>query len=300
MSAEHSPSGRRIGLAAVMIALAWLASGSASLHAKLPSLNHAPWLGFFAGHSGSRGIFGIAEDGSLYYNHINDGGAVNSGNFHRIYPAVAETRSDGTVRIHRLLPETLKTETEATDKPGTVTYRGQVKGGASIEVVVEFARRDVSIGGRIVDPGSGKYPLQFCFYTQAPAYYLMYGETKTLREGTAEQKAKLEKQIARQKSIAAKESLGLRRLDGKRVKLPLLDKVDLSSPTLNGDGFTAIEVDLNCLKGRKIGITATEGSRMKLSNKEPRPIFKHHYHITWMEDPAAIPAGRGRMVFTTR
>lgn len=300
MRPKKTPRCSEIGLGAVMIALAFFASSSAPVHAKLPSLNQAPWLGFFAGHSGSRGMSGIAEDGSLYYNHLNDGGAVSSGYFHRIYPAVAETISDGTVRIHRLLPETLKTETEATDKPGTVTYRGQVNGGASIEVVAEFTRRDVSIGGRIVDPGSGKYPLQFCFHTQAPAYYLMYGETKTLRDGTAEQKAKLEKQITRQKTIAAKESLALRHLDGKRVSLPLLDKVDLSSPTFNGDGFNAIEVDLDCLKGRKIGITATQGSRMILSNKEPRPIFKHHYSITWTEDPAATPAGRGLMVFTTR
>lgn len=290
----------RIGLVPIIMALAWLASGSASLHAKLPSLKNAPWLGFFTGHTGTRGMFGIAQDGSLYYNHINDGRSVNSGYFHRIHPAVTETRPDGTVRIHRFLPETLKTEMEATDKPGTITYRGQVKGGASIEVVVEFTRRDVSIGGRIVDPGPGNYPLQFCFYTQAPAFYLTYGEREILKGGSAEAKAKLEKQIARQKSNAAKESLDLRRLDGKRVKLPLLDKVDLSSPTLNGDGFTAIDVDLGCLKGRKIGITATEGSRMKLSHKEPRPIFKYHYNITWMEDPASSPAGRARMVFTTR
>lgn len=290
----------RIGLVPIIMAVAWLASGFASLYAELPTLKNAPWLGFFAGHTGPRGMFGIAQDGSLYYNHLNDETTASSGYFHRTYPAVAETRPDGTVIIHRLLRETLRTEMEATDKPGTVTYRGQVKGGASIEVVVEFTRRDVSIGGRIVDPGSGNHPLQFCFYTQAPAYYLTYGEKRILREGTAEEKAKLEGQIARQKSNAAKESLGLRRLDGKRVKLPLLDKVDLSSPTLNGDGFTAIEVDLGCLKGRKIGITATEGSRMKLSHKEPRPIFKYHYYFTWMEDPAASPAGRARMVFTTR
>jgi hypothetical protein len=284
------------GTALVLVVLAGF---TGRLQAQLPSLNKAPWVGFFAGHAGTRGMCGISVDGSLFYNHADDLGSVSSGSPHHIYPSVLETLPEGKSRIHRLLPETLKSESEPTDKPGTVTYRGQVKSGSTIEVTVEFTRRDISIGGRIVDAGPVENPQSFVLYTQAPPYYLMYGESRTLKEGTPEEKKKLEQQIARQRSVAAKESLLLRKLDGKSIKQPLLDSVDLSSPDFNGDGFNMIEAGFDWLKGRNVRITATEDSRMTLSGKEPRPIFKHHFYITWMENPAAKPTGKGRMVITT-
>lgn len=150
-----------------------------------------------------------------------------------------------------------------------------------------------------MSPAPGKNPQSFILYAQAPPYYLMYGESATLKGGTPEAKKKLEQQIARQKSVAAKEALRLRRLDGQRVNQPLLESVDLSSPDFNGDGFDMIEADFHCLKDSKIRITATGGSRMTLSSPEPRTIFKHHFYITWVENPAAKPAGKGRMVITT-
>jgi hypothetical protein len=284
------------GITLSVLVSAWFACGLGQSNAQLPSLSQPPWLGYFAGYTGSRGMCGILENGSLCYNHGDGLGSVSSGSPHFIYPSVRETRPDGKILIHRLLPETLKSDGEPTTKPVKITYQGQVRNGATIEVTVEFMRREISIGGRIMDPGPGKNPQSFILYTQAPPYYLMYGETKSLREGTAEAKKKLQQQIASQRAVAAKEALVLRKMDGKTIKQPLLETVDLSAADFNGDGFSAIEADFNWLKGRMVRITATEGSRMMLSGKEPREIFKHHFNITWMEDK---PVGRGRMVITT-
>jgi len=276
-----------------------LAGGAGQSRAELPSLNKAPWFGFFAGHNGTRGQFAIAADGSMYYNHSEER-SISGGHFHRIHPSVLETMPNGEVVRQRLIPDTLESSDTPTDKPDKITYRAKVRGGTTIEVVVEFSRRDVSVGGRIVEPGPGDNPRQFVLYTQAPPHYLMYGERKTMQEGTAAEKAKLEQQVARQRVTAAKEALVLRGVDGRRVSLPILDPVDLSDPELNGAGFSTLDVDLNWLKGRKINITATEGSRMTLSNEENRPIFKNNYYLTWMEDPASRDPGKGRLVFTTR
>lgn len=305
MTALREPPGpghaiRPILLAAAVIPLAWLAGGPGEARAMLPSLGKAPWIGFFAGHTGARGQFAIAQDGSMYYNHSTDVPGISSGHFHRLHPAVQVTRPGGETIIQRLLPDTLETSDQPTDRPGTITYRGKVRGGAAIEVVVEFARRDVSVGGRILDPGPGKDPQRFVLHVQAPPFYLMYKERETLRSGTPEAKAKLQKQIERQRATAAREVIVLGGVDGSRARVPLLETVDLSSSGLNDPGVASIDVDLDWLRGRKIGIAATGGSRMILSNQEPRPIFKHHYYITWMEDPASGDPGKGRMVFTTR
>lgn len=291
-------TGWRTLLTGLLIAM--LVGGAGQSHAQLPSLNEAPWFGFFAGHNGTRGMFGITTEGVLYYNHSADLENVNSGYFHRIHPSVEEARPDGEIVRRQLLPETLQTTDEPTTNPNKITFQGEVRGGTKIEVVVEFSRRDISVGGRIIEPAPGDRPQRFILHTQAPPFYLRYGEHKIRTEGTEEEKAELEKRNAPQRAIAARENLVLRGLDGRRVRQPILDEVDLSSPEFNGDGFNSIEIDFDALRGRKISITTTENSRMLLSNPEPRPIFKYFYHITWMEDPARRNAGTGRMVFSTR
>ena len=275
---------RAIAFAAVCCAL-----DSGHLKAQLPSLNEAPWIGHFAGHSTSRGSVGVQSDGVIVYNGSHD-----------IHPSVQETSSDGKVTIHRLMPETLKSQMQPTDKPTTITYSGKVKNGTTIEVTIEFVRNQVSIGGAITDPRGRENAQHFALFIIAPAYYLMYGERLALEQGTAAEKKKMEQTIAGQRAHAAKEYLELSKLDGKRIKQPLIDAVDLSSEEFNGDGFNSIKLDLNWFRGRKLDIAATERSRLMLSNKEKRPIFKNHYYITWTEAPGTQSPGKGRMVISMR
>jgi hypothetical protein len=37
-------------------------------------------------------------------------------------------------------------------------------------------------------------------------------------------------------------------------------------------------------------------AQLTTSNKEPRPICKNHFYITWMEEPKTKTPGKGRMV----
>lgn len=274
---------RGIAFAAICYSLS-----SGHLQAQLPILKKAPWLGYFAGQSTSHGMLGILADGSILYNDSQ-----------KIYPSVQETSADGKVTIHRLIPDTLTTKYQPTNKLGKITYSGKVKRGSTIEVTVEFTRKDVSIGGAITEKIESANSQQFVIYTIVPPYYLMYGEKETLKNGTPEEKKKLEKMIARQEAIAAKEFLELHRLDGTEVKQQLLDTADFSEK-FNADGFSSIKAELSCFKGRKMDISASEGSLMMLSNKEARPIFKHHYYITWMESPKKKSASEGRMVLKMR
>jgi len=275
---------RGIAFAAICYSLS-----SGHLQAQLPTLNKAPWQGYFAGYSTSRGLLGIHADGTIIYNTT-----------HKIYPSVQETSADGKVTIHRLMPDTLTTKDQPTDKPKKITYSGKVKNGSTIEVTVDFTRNAVSIGGAITEKVESANSQQFVVYTNAPPYYLMYGEKQTLKNGTPEEKKRVEQAIARQEVIAAEEFLELTRLDGKKIKVPLLDAVDFSKE-FNGDGFKSIKADLHWFKNRnKLEITTTEGSRMIFFNVKERPIFKHHYYITWMEEPETKSPGRGRMVVSLR
>ena len=291
--------GRRWCVLGMVFGLGWF-GGLVGAYGQLPTLNEAPWYGFFVGHKGSRGVFGITGEGVMNYNHSETLVNVNSGYFHRIFPGVEEATADGEIVLRRLVPESLETTDEPTTSPDTVTYRGEVRGGAKIEVVVEFGRRDVSIGGRIVEPAPSGLPARFVLHVQAPPFYLGYNERKTRREGTPQERAQLERRDAQQRATAARENLVLRRLDGSRVRQSILGEVDLSSGDFNGDGFNALDVDLDALRGRKISITTTENSRMMFSNEGSQEIFKNSYFFTWHEDPAQRNSGRGRLVFGTR
>ncbi len=284
----------------VILAGMLVAGGSGEARADLPSLNEAPWFGFFAGHDGNRGKFGIARDGVLYYNHSEDLENVNSGYFHRIRPAVEEARPDGAIVIRRLVTETLESDDEPAIDSDRITFRGQVQGGARVEVVVEFGRREVSVGGRIIEPAPGDPPQRFVLETRAPPFYRSYNERQILREGSPEERARLERRNARQEATASRENLVLRRLGGSRERVPLLDEIDLSCPEFNEGGFSGIEIDIDALRGRRVRIGTTEDSRMTFSNEESKPVFKNSYTFTWHEDPARRNAGTGRLVFETR
>jgi hypothetical protein len=284
--------------AALLIPLAMLACGG-RLAAGLPSLNKEPWFGFFAGHDGSKSRFGIAGDGEMLYNHNNELAAIGSGHPHRILPSVEETLPSGKILVHRLLPETIESSDEATDKPAKMRYRGKVKNGATIEVEVEFERREIRIRGRIADAGGVKNPLRFTLITKAPPYYRLYQEKERLAKANPAEKLKLEKQLQRLEEQASKEEVLLARVNGDRVKQPLLEPATFDA-SFNGDGFHEIDLDFQWLNGRRITFTAGGGSRMLLRNPGETPVFKHGFSFTCVPDPAKGPAGVAELTIVTR
>jgi len=291
---------RRGFLAAMCFSLPVVFCGIERAQAQLPLLNQQPWFGFFVGHKGSQSVFGVAADGSMVYNHNNELPSVISGHPHRIYANVEETLPDGQTRIRRLDPETLETTDEPTDKPGKVSYRGKVAGGATIEVGIEFSRRDIHIGGRIVDPGESKNPLRFILVTRTPPYYRFYQEQQRLTSGTEEDKAKIIRDNERQREKIKKETMTLRRIDGTRVRQLVLEPVSFSATGFNGDGFSEIDIEFDWLRGRRITFSAGSGSLMTLSNKDNTPIYKNGFNFKWMSDPAKDPKGGAKLTISTR
>lgn len=291
---------RRVISAALCIPLLALFGGAERAQAQLPALNHAPWFGFFVGHRGSRGMFGLSADGSMVYNHNNELETPTRGNVHRIQATVEETLPNGRVLIRRLIPESLETDDEATDKPGKVAFRGKVEGGATIEVNLEFTRREIHIGGRIVDAGDNQNPLRFTLFTRTPPYYLFYQERQRLASGTDEEKQKLISQNERQRERIRNETMSLRKLDGQRVRQLVLEPVSMTGTDFNGPGFSEIDIEFNWLQGRRITFTAGSGSLMWLSNRDNQAIYKNGFNIKWMSDPDKDPKGEARLTIATR
>ncbi len=285
-------------IAAILAPLALLTAAT-QVSSGLPTLNKEPWFGFFAGYDGSKNRFGIAADGSMHYNHNNDLPAVGSGHPHRIHPSVEETLPSGKIVINRLLPETVESSDEATDKPAKTRYRGKVKNGATIEMEVEFDRREIRIRGRIADDGGVKNPLRFTIFTDAPPFYRLYQEKERLAKANPTEKLKLEKQLERLKNQASKEEVELTRVNGDRVKQPLLEPATFDTP-FNGEGFREMELDFEWLNGRRITFTAGGGSRMLLRNPGETPVFKHGFTFTCVPDPAKGPMGVAELTIVTR
>jgi len=266
--------------------------------AQLPSLDAAPWFGYFAGEQNSRCTLGISSQGEIIFNPSDDAPRATGGRSFRMRPVIEEITPAGRVVVRELDPETLSTSQPATNKIEKVVYTGKVKGGATLEVTVEQSRNNFLIGGRVVDRGPGKNPMRFALIGRSPRFYAAYGQGN--KSKSEEQKAMEEK---REKAMELKlkdENLQLKLLDGKRVKQRILEPADLASAQISGPGVAEIEMDFQINRGRKVFLTASPNSSFSLSNARSQRIYKNGFSLVWRADPEKDTDGKARMAISTR
>lgn len=267
-------------------------------NAQLPSLDAAPWFGYFAGEQNSRCTLGISSHGEIIFNPSDEAPHAAGGRSFRMRPAIEEITPDGRLVVRKLDSETLESSQAATNKIEKVVYTGKVQGGATLEVTVERSRNNFLIGGRVVDPGPNKNPKRFALIGRSPRFYAPYGQGK--KSKSEEQKALEEK---REKAMELKlkdESLQLKLLDGKRVKQRILEPADLASAQISEPGVAEIEMDFQIYRGRKVFLTASPNSSFSLSNASSQRIYKNGFSLVWRPDPEKDTDGKARMAISTR
>lgn len=257
--------------------------------AQLPSLDKQPWLGHFAAIEHKRFRLGITNQGKINLVPTNEkGDPVGQSLAIPILVGIEETLPGGSSTLKTIKPETLVTEDKATDELEKTTIRGKVTGDASFEMIIEQDRGVVSIGGRIVEPGTlTKNPIRFVARFRFPSAY-PHNKKITDRK---EQKI-FDKKIE-------DDRIDLKWTDGKRVKESFIDPVDAKSKEINGPGIAAAQVEISAYKDRKFVFLASPGSSMTLSNDKPAPLHLG-FTIQWSPDPAKDPEGKARVTFEVK
>ena len=245
-------------------------------------INEVPWLGHFAVFANKRFQFAVTAQGKITLIPIGDNDKLVASSLE----IPIEIRPDGKITVKKVQPKTLESAQPATGKLEKVVIRGKVTGGASFEITLEQARGVVSVGGRVLAPGTlTKYPLRFSIRIKFPSAY-----RNDNRRDKREQKA-FEKKIR-------DDRLDLTWTDGKRKKQSFDKKVDASSKELNGPGIAAAEIEISAYKGRKFEFIASQNSTIALSN-EKGPLHEG-FEIRWLPDPVKDPQGKARLSLEVR
>jgi hypothetical protein len=267
-----------VGLAFLLLS----ASGFQPASAELPMINQTPWLGHFAVFANKRFQFAVTAQGKITLIPIgdNDKPVANSLEI-PVEISVEEIRPDGKITV-----KTLESAQPANRKFENAVLRGKVTGEASFELTLEQARGVISLGGRLLDPGTlTKNPLRFSILIKFPSAY-----RSDNRRDKREQKA-FEKKTG-------DDRLDLTWIDGKRKKQAFTEKVDASSKALGGPGIAAAEVEISSYKGRKFEFIASRNSTLALAN-EKGPLHEG-FEIRWLPDPAKDPQGKARLSLEVR
>ncbi|MBC8127804.1 MAG: hypothetical protein H8M99_11750 [Gloeobacteraceae cyanobacterium ES-bin-144] len=255
-----------------------------SLSAELPMLEKQPWIGYFAVFQNKNFQLGVTNTIGVTLIPLNDKNEpIGKERQIPILVAIEETQADGKSVTKTIVKESLTSADPATEKLTKATIKGKVTGDATFELTIEQNHGIISIGGRILEPGSLKREsLKLSIQAKFPKQY-----DKDKKETKDEIKA-FEKKLK-------DDRINLVWTDGKRKKLDFKESVNAPSPEVNGPGIASAEIEITGYGRDKFVFVATPNSAMTLSN-EKTPLHEG-FTIKWLADPAKDPEGKARLNF---
>lgn len=259
------------------------------LSAQLPSLDKAPWFGYFAGYQNNRVSIGLSASGEIKVTPLDQkGNNFGPHSYFMILFGIEEVLPDGKFEMKKIKAETLTSEQAATDSLEKVIIRGKVSAEAGFEAVIEQDRGVISITGRVTDTGMfKKNPVRFGVQVKIPDTYPPW---------MREDKWKSDKKAlaAVQKKIKS-DQIKLVWTDGKKISQSFEQPVEAASKDLNGTGIAKAEIEIGTYKNRKFYFAASDSSAITLSNAGPAPLCDG-FLIHWTPDAG----GKARFSFEVK
>lgn len=266
--------------------MAFAATGPAS--AELPSLDDSKvWAVFYYAGVQSKGAdFGLDTAGKIDLIPIGKNRErMTSQNFIPVLYVIEDVKADGKKVQIKLDPDSLTSETPATEKPTTILIKGKTQeGDATFELNFEAARGNVLLGGRIVEKGSLVNPKLVITAT-------LPKEINKKPDGT-DDKA-FEKKVG-------EDVLSVKTLEGKKQKVEGLEAAELTSTEFAGTGLSQVEFMIDSLGGREFTFTASPNSKLVATNKGGGAPFWEGLVLTWEADAVKDPQGRARLAVGVR
>lgn len=255
--------------------------------AELPTLSQPPLLGFHTGYMNKKYQFGIAGNGEITLKMVDNKGVVSPSPFHvRFSIGLEETLPDGKASFRAIKLETIESAQAPNGNFDKTVITGKVNGDAVVEATFEQIRGVISVGGRVVEPGTlVKNPVRFVTRMIFPTPYphdLDIDKTSDKKEAKAfEEKIKNDR-------------ISMKWTDGKGKKLGFSEDVDATTAEVNGPGIAAAEIEVSLCAGKKFLLASSPNTAMKLQNAKPAPLYRG-FAVHWSPDPAKNVDGKARV-----
>ena len=253
------------------------------LDARLPSLDENPWFGMFAAHEDRDLRFTFSDMGKVEVRPIANNRPLGMQYIMSIDFYVRETRANGRVTNHTLVPESFTTEDEATTRPEKFTVRAKTKDDAEVEIVVERQRNGFAIGGRLVDKGKlTSNPVEFAIRTRFRDFYYHVSdrESRTHTRNVRGDEARL------------------RLTDGKRERVAFNDEVE-NPEALAAMNIAQMQLNIHGMRGKTVEYSATENARINIDKTNDRPMTRG-FHMFWTADPEKNVENTERLEISVR
>ena len=225
----------------VLILGGLLLSSGVGLSQRLPSMEDAPWLGFFSGYEQKNFDIGVDDEGRIWvYMKKSKNQRIGPTRWIKTYIEVVVESPDGERSIKSLRDdEAFETEQEKGLDHDEVKFSAMTKGGAKVEATVKYTRKGVILGGRILDGGklAKKGKLFLRYRVSVPT---MYGSR--YRGKDKESQKRMEDDVI----------TFVRAKDEKRVELVSYKDVDLAAEENAKDGVLQIKVDMDGMEGKEL------------------------------------------------
>jgi len=263
-------------------------AGARPAAAALPCLKERPWFAHFLVYQHRKFNFGILGTAEAMLTPMGKSNKpISQTLMLPVAFVVEEVLPNGNTTTRKILPESLTTDDAATSKPGKVTFRGKVTGGASFEGHIEVEHGVVAVGGRLLDIGTlNSHPLRFVIRVTFPNSY--------------HTKPQIDKQAA--KLLEEKfndDHFSILWTDDKRVRFTGNDRLEAGSKKVNGPGIAGLKIEVGAYQGKVLEFDASKNSRMELWCRI-RSQLHQGFAIHWYPDPIADPEGKARLKFVVR
>ena len=174
--------------------------------ADLPGLEGDEWLGYFVGFKNKKYQFAITSQGKTTLRVIGEKGEpLNQMMTILVEFLVEETQPDGKSTAKYIKAESLESAQPATNKPQQMVIRGKVTGDAGFEAFVSEDRGVISLGGRLLDPGTLTSPTRFSIRLKVPKAYPYAKAAGNKKEEKEQKKNQEQKKPAEEKKEMEKE-----------------------------------------------------------------------------------------------
>lgn len=257
--------------------------------AQLPSLTDKDHLGYFVAADRRTLQFRIESDGRTVINVLDSKGLpLNKDYAISVAFNVEETTPDGKTISRKFIPDSLQSEQEATTKPKDLTIKGKVTGDIEFEASVTEDRGAFILGGRLLNPAGLKNPTRFTIDVGIPKAVPKSKKDEDEKKAAKEQKERIKS-----------DKVQLLWTDGKKARITSDQEVEGSSKEVTGPGITSASIEFAVFEERKITVTASPNSSIRLSNKAKQSLSEG-FTLSWSADPAKDPDGKARVAIEVR
>ena len=249
-----------------------------------------PWLGYFAVADESSFRFLLSRNGEFNILVLNKSGDPIESLPITLQFLATEVLPDGSASDLPMKWETVESSDPPTAKLKKTVFRSkltdQTTGQPTLEVIIEISSGTLLANARVIDKGAfDKNPLRPIIRMGFPAFYAAENGEKATWD---------KKQIRDFDKMIGRDSVSLKHLDGKTIKLACVEKTDLKPNEINGNRSSLAEVEIHAYQKRKIEFLASPNSSLTLGNAGAAPLH-NGFRFEWSPDAAKDPDGKAKL-----